>query len=137
MKVKINRYLAEVARLKKTPHEIALGFAIGVFIGILPTPGFNILFGMLVIFIFKNVNKLALFGGMAVFNPLTSSYFIYLSFLIGSKIVKPLAPRDALYPFITQFLHTSLMVLVGSLIIGFVLSIISYYVVKAIVKKMK
>jgi len=134
IKIRLSKYFREVSRLKKTPHEIALGFSIGVFIGILPTPGFNILIGMLIILIYKNVNKLTLFGGMALFNPITIPPIVYFSNKLGRMFVKPLDPSDPLYTILREFLHTSLRILVGALIIASVVSIISYFVMKKFVK---
>lgn len=42
-KEKIMHHFHEALRIKKSPHSIALGFGIGTFIGILPTPGFGVL----------------------------------------------------------------------------------------------
>jgi uncharacterized protein len=135
IKRKVKQYFYEVARLKKTPHEIALGFAIGVFVGILPTPGFNLLIGMLIILLYKNVNKLSLFGGMALFNPLTTPPIVYLSNKLGKLIVKPLNPSDPLYTLVREILHTTLRVLVGAILIALVVSGISYVAMKIIVKR--
>ena len=41
IKDRIKHHFAEVIRLKTSGHAIALGFAVGSFISILPTPGFS------------------------------------------------------------------------------------------------
>jgi len=135
IKKRVIEYFEEVVRLKKTPHEIALGFALGVFIGILPTPGFNILIGLGLIFIFKKLNKIALFAGMAIFNPIVSAPVIYFSHRIGGLFIPPLVPTDTPYGFLVEFLHTSARVLGGSIVVGLVVSIIIYHIVKRITKR--
>jgi len=50
--------LREFVGIKKSAHSIALGFAIGTFIGIMPTPGFGVLFALLVVLFYKEVNKI-------------------------------------------------------------------------------
>jgi len=134
---KIKKYFKEVLEIKKTPHEIALGFAVGVFIGILPTPGINILLGILTIFIFKHLNKIALFGGIAIFNPLTTVPIIYYAHRLGGLIVTPLRPTSTLYPFVREFLNLSIRIIVGTLILGPIIATICYFIVKKIVTKIQ
>lgn len=44
---KIKEHFQEIIRTKPSPHAIALGFTIGTFISILPTPGLNFALGLL------------------------------------------------------------------------------------------
>ena len=49
-----------------SPNEIALGVAIGVFIGITPLYGFHIIMATISAFTIKRVNKVAIFLGMNI-----------------------------------------------------------------------
>ena len=128
-------YLEEVIRLKKTPEEIALGFAVGVFIGILPTPGFNVLLGLLTIFIWKKLNKFMLFAGMVLFNPFVSAPIIYFSHRVGGLLLPPVFPPDTFYGHLVQVLHTSARILAGSVIVGLIAAFISYFIIKKLAKR--
>ncbi|MDP3917483.1 MAG: DUF2062 domain-containing protein [Nanoarchaeota archaeon] len=134
---RIKKYFKEVLEIKKTPHEIALGFAVGTFIGILPTPGINIILALIIIFIFKHLNKIAIFGGIAIFNPVTTTPLIYYAHRIGGLIVTPLRPTDKLYPLIREFLDLSIRIIVGTLILAPIIAAISYFIVKKIVIKVQ
>jgi uncharacterized protein len=136
-KEKIKHHFHEVIRTKKSPHSIALGFAIGTFIGILPTPGLNILFGLIIILIFEKVNKFTLFFAIFFWNTLTLAPVHYLSFKIGvllfgsAQVVKSdFVMLDFLYTFARRYL-------VGNLILAVTLSIASYFIVKITVNKMR
>ena len=50
---KIREHFSEVIKIKRSPHSIALGFAVGTFLAILPTPGFSILLGLLIVLIYQ------------------------------------------------------------------------------------
>ena len=71
-------------------HEIALGFTVGTAISILPTPGFNLLLGALFIAVYPRVNKLAVFGAMAVYNPVFMIPFYWASYQLGALFSEPI-----------------------------------------------
>ena len=79
----LKHHFHEIVKIKKSPQEIALGFAIGSFIVLLPTPGFSILIGLLIMLLFTRINKFSLFAAMAVWNPLTLVPIYWLSYRIG------------------------------------------------------
>lgn len=129
---KLKHHFLEVIRIKKSPHSIAMGFAIGTFISILPTPGINILLALLVALIYRNVNKFALFGAILFWNPLTmiliylASYRIGDFFFVGSPIVKyDIVFLDQIYNFTRRYL-------VGSILLAVTISAASYMLVRLI-----
>lgn len=136
---KINRlfkkHMDEVMKTKTSPHSIALGFAIGVLIAILPTPGFSVLLGVLIVLIFKDISKYSLFIALAIFNPIFMIPFYILSYYIGNLlfstepvIVFNVVFWDAVYNYTRRYL-------VGNVIVAVVTSFVSYFVVKYVVKK--
>jgi len=69
---------------RKSRTILALvGFAIGMFFGILPTFGVGGIFAIIFAQIFK-ASKIAALIGTFFTNPLTSPFFLSLSILIGS-----------------------------------------------------
>lgn len=72
-----------------TPHQVAASFAIGTFICMLPTLGLG--FGVFVIlsFIFRSLNKLALFSTGVIFNPALKSGVWVVSLAIGFVVLGP------------------------------------------------
>ncbi|MDD3175962.1 MAG: DUF2062 domain-containing protein [Candidatus Nanoarchaeia archaeon] len=124
---KIKNYLEEIIKIKQTPHSIASGFAIGTFISTMPTPGLNILLGVLISYFSKTINKLALFGGILFWNPLLTPITYSLAFKIGQFI---LDEHILFEPTIYQlFFHYSKTFLLGITILALITSIVSYLVV--------
>lgn len=86
IKEKVKEYFSEVMKVHTSPHEVAMGFAVGVFIGVFPTPGINIILGLIAA-AFLKVNKVAIFAGIALNNPLTTPVIYTISYKIGQLIV--------------------------------------------------
>ena len=87
-KEKLRHHFHEIHKPEISEHSIALGFAIGTFIGILlPVPVFSIPAALLVILVNKKISKLALFGAIILFwNFLTLTPVYLLSYEIGKLL---------------------------------------------------
>ena len=72
-----------------TPHQIALSFAIGTFITMLPTWGVGVLVFFVLIRVFDWINKIALFASVLVFNPVVKWGVYGLSFALGFALLGP------------------------------------------------
>lgn len=116
------------------PHAIALGFAIGTCIGILPTGGFGILVALFIMLFFKSLNKIAVFAGLAIWNPLTMIPVYYLSYGIGNWILG-VGDNEVINTSITnvrtQMLKSAFefseKYLVGNIILAVTISLASYF----------
>jgi uncharacterized protein len=127
---KIRKHFQEVITTKISPHTIGLGFALGTFISILPTPGFNILLGFFVLLIFKKINKFSLFAGILFWNPLTAIPIYYVSYHIGdfffgssAVVVYELNLLGQIYLYARRFL-------IGNMILALIISSISYFILR-------
>jgi len=134
IKEKIKKHFHEIMKVKHSDHSIALGFAIGTFISILPTPGLSILLGLLVVLIFKKVNKFSLFIGLIVWNTFTLIPIYWMSYKIGDllfgsvPVVKyNIVLLDNIYNFSRRFI-------VGNFILALIISPLSYFITKKLVK---
>jgi len=129
---RIKEYLSEVIRIKTSPHSIALGFAIGTFIAILPTLGFTYLIATIVILVYAKESKIALFGALLLWNPFVLFPIYTLSYRLGDFI---LSGSPAIYPLqgIGQFRYTTLRFLIGNFIIAMLFSVTSYFILRKIV----
>ncbi len=76
----------KMLRLSDPPEKIALGAAIGVFMGIFPTFGVGTLLALLLAAMTR-ANKAAAVLGSLVMNPLTTPFFWTLSVLTGSVLM--------------------------------------------------
>lgn len=134
-KNKMHKYFQEIMSIKKSPHSIALGFAIGTGIAVLPTPGIGIFAGLLVIFLFKKVNKISLFGAMLIFNPLILAPIYYLSYQLGNWLLGNAPKQEFEVSLYNIVYHLSGRFLMGNIIISVVISFASYFLVKYIAQK--
>jgi uncharacterized protein (DUF2062 family) len=66
-----------------TPHQVATSFAVGTFICMLPTLGVGLAFFVVLSFVFRSMNKLALFASAVIFNPFLKTGVWVISLAIG------------------------------------------------------
>ncbi len=83
LKLNIVRFL----RLRGTPDEIAKGLALGIFIGMTPTFGMQMLIAVVFAFLLKE-NKLAAALGVWITNPLTAPFIYALEYESGRLLLR-------------------------------------------------
>ncbi|MBS3137646.1 DUF2062 domain-containing protein [Candidatus Woesearchaeota archaeon] len=130
-------WYAQVAEVKTQPYEIAFGLALGLFLGILPTLGFHILLALLIIAIFR-INKVALFIGLALTNPLVTPVIYSASLKIGGLILN--TPNiEVSFNLITwgYIKHYIKPFLIGNIILATAAGLISYAITYYFVKYYK
>ena len=133
-KTKFQKWIKDVIEAKTKPHEIALGFALGLFIGILPTPAIGVFLCLLMIFLFK-VNKISIFAGFALINPATLPLVLAGVLWIGTGITGAKVRTNVNVFSRTEIQHMIKPLIIGDLILAFSTAIIAYIVVYFIFKK--
>ncbi|MDQ3535656.1 MAG: DUF2062 domain-containing protein [Bacteroidota bacterium] len=126
---KVKRFLVEITTSKVSTHNLALGFAIGTFIAILPTPGFGVLISIFLIYSFKKINATSILFPFAVWNPLVLAPLYILSYKIGDLLFAAKATIESDYTFFYKFIYFCQTYLVGNVIVAVLFSIISYFVI--------
>jgi uncharacterized protein (DUF2062 family) len=81
--LKIEHTIIHLLTLNHTPHGIALGVALGVFIAITPTYGFHTLLVILAAFLIPKANKIAIFLGTNISLPPTVPFITWGGYEIG------------------------------------------------------
>lgn len=132
----IKNHFKEIAKLKKSPLSIATGAAVGTFISILPTPFMNIFIGLIIILLFKKINKFSLFGSMLFWNPLTLVPIYYYSYKIGDYIFDSSPVLKIEFNLVEQVFNFSRRFLVGNIIIAIIISILTFLLIFFISKKL-
>jgi len=134
---KTEQYIERVIEIKHSPGAIAAGFAIGTFIGILPTPGLNILIGFLVMLLVPRISKIALFAAIIIWNPFVAAPTYWLSYKIGAYLFagEPLVKYNL--DILNKAYEFSRRFLVGNIIVASALSASSYFLVKWIATEYK
>ncbi len=113
-----------------TPREIALSFAVGTFITMLPTFGLGLVVFVVLGRLFGWVNKIALFASVLVFNPAVKWGVYAASFALGFVLLGPVAGfavGDT--PSLGDGSEIVLRLLIGNAILAVVATGLSYVVV--------
>ncbi len=134
---KIIKKFNSIIDIKDSPHSIALGFAIGTFINFLPTPGLNIILCFLVVLFYDKVNKYSLFSTILIWNPFVMAPVYFGSYALGDVLFgsAPIVKYNTLI--MNTLYEFSRRYLVGNLIIAMTATVIAYFLVKFIVKKVQ
>ena len=128
-----------------SPHSIAMGMAIGLFWGIGPTFGFQLIPALLISLKFR-YNKLMTILGVFASNPLTILPIYLFNFWIGSIILNHWGSTEVSeFKFFLEHLswdaimklgkYNLITFFVGSYVVATVIAIIAYFVTKKIVIK--
>jgi uncharacterized protein (DUF2062 family) len=114
-------------------HQIALGFAIGAFIGVFPTfgLGFFVIAAMAVVIRF---NVPAAVIGTAVANPFLGPFWMFLSYQVGKAVMSAIpGDEDALVKqsgLFTVFLDKGTDYLIGNTLVSAAAAVVGYIVVR-------
>ncbi|MFH1510134.1 MAG: DUF2062 domain-containing protein [Candidatus Woesearchaeota archaeon] len=109
-------------------HSIALGFAVGTFVNIV-VPGVSFLIAVIVMFLYKPINKLSLFIALALWNPVTLVPVYFLSYNLSNIFFGPLPAMSIDFFTFSSFFHLSRTLFLGNLLIGGIISVVSYFAV--------
>lgn len=132
---KLKKYFHDVIKIKTSPHSIAFGFALGSFIAILPTPGFSVLVGLVLIFLFKSISKLSMFVSFAFWNPIFQIPIYLLSWRIGNFMFRNESVESYSFVLLDQFFYYTRRYLIGNFIIAVAISVSSYYIIRFAAEK--
>jgi hypothetical protein len=127
---RIHDYFHRIKHLEGNPHEVALGLAIGVYIGITPTIPFHTLLALFLSFVLKG-SKVAAALGVWISNPITIPVFYFLSFKIGTWILHISMPIHGKPLSLIELIHTGVTLtaaaVFGGLILGILPGIATYW----------
>ena len=128
---KIKHHFVEVAKIRKSPHSIALGFSVGTFISIALPPGLHLVPAILAILIYEKLSKLSLIASIFFWNPFTLAPVYILSYQIGDFILGGVPIPDYTLTFWQQIFYFSRRFMAGGLVVASVTSVVSYFLIKA------
>lgn len=130
---KIKNLFKRVLWIQDSPEKIALGLAIGIFWGIMPTFGFAILFSLPTALLLKG-NRLTSILGTFVANPFTVPFIYPSGYKVGQLILKttPLPFSWEIFS-LESLLNVGKSLLIGSIFLAFGLAILAYFLVLKII----
>lgn len=126
-----------IMRLGATPHCIAMGLALGIFVGFMPIVPFQTVVVLTLAFIFKG-NKIAAALGTWISNPIDLPFFYYGLYLVGKWVLPINGPGfDPKHLEMSQLIASGwglfAMMLTGGLILGIPAAIITYFAARRMV----
>ncbi len=123
-------------KIRGNPREIALGFALGIFVGMSPYMGMHMVISVFFAALFK-WNKISAAIGAWISNPATAPFIYSITYFIGSKVVKAKSGVDlldedmgikTLLELITHTPKFFMILTIGGAILGIPVAIISYFI---------
>ncbi|PIP36256.1 MAG: DUF2062 domain-containing protein [Desulfobacterales bacterium CG07_land_8_20_14_0_80_52_14] len=134
---RIRDFILKAKRLEGDPHFIALGLAIGVFVGFTPTIPFHTVLAVALAFLFKG-SKAAAAIGVWFSNPVTIPLFYFLSFRTGTFLFS-ISPFDAhprtVLELIKMGADLTIAMLVGGVILGILPGVAAYFVTRRLIRR--
>ena len=127
-------------KIRGTPREISLGFALGLFIGFSPTMGFQMLIGAILASLLK-WSKLAAVIAVQITNVVTAPFIYGGTYLLGAKILGIETPLrltkdlgfEQLISLLRQAPEILLAMTLGGFILGIPAAVIGYLIAFRIV----
>ena len=123
--------LVRFVRMRGSPEEIAKGVALGIFIGMTPTFGFQMAIALFFATLLRE-NRLAAVLGVWVTNPVTAPVIYGIQYEMGRILLK--LPRVSLPQEFTWSAYTNLgwdimyPLWVGGVVSGIILGALSYFI---------
>jgi uncharacterized protein (DUF2062 family) len=132
--------LVKFVRLRGLPEEIAKGVALGIFIGMTPTFGFQMAIALFFAYLLKE-NRLAAILGVWVTNPATAPFIYAIEYEIGRILLG--LPRAKLPAEFSWGAYADLgwnimyPMWIGGLVAGVILGALSYFITLRLVPIVK
>jgi uncharacterized protein (DUF2062 family) len=120
-----------LAKEKSSVNEIATGAALGAFTGVFPSFGLGFL-TVLFLYRFLKFNILAAASGSLISNPLTSPFFMLLSFEIGELILDT-EVRFNMHDWSANLKEAGYSIFIGAIVVSSFFSFATYFVTRYVV----
>lgn len=127
--------------IKGTPHQIAIGLALGLFIGFTPTMGFQIILAVFIAALLK-WNKISAAIGVQITNPITAPAIYGFTYFIGAKLMglqkvfvwKEAFDSSKIIEMLEKMPQIFTALTIGGILIGIPVAAAGYYICFALVE---
>ena len=129
-------------KIRGTPREISLGFALGIFVAMSPTMGFQMAIAIPIAAMLK-WNKIAAAMAVWVSNPLTAPFIYGPTYFVGAKLLgmslglnaADAASRSTMLAFAEKAPEIFGAMTLGGVVLGLPLAVVSYFIAFYAVQK--
>ncbi|SMC24437.1 hypothetical protein SAMN02746041_01995 [Desulfacinum hydrothermale DSM 13146] len=134
MNEKLRRFSDRFVRIHGDPHEIALGFSLGIFVGLSPTLGVQMVLAALLAALL-GWNKIAAAAGVWITNPFTAPFIYPFTYWVGARLLSlgksahqgtALQAKGFLYV-LEKMPHVLGAMTVGGIVVGLPLAVLGYW----------
>lgn len=125
-------YIIRFSSKGLSPSKIAFGIALGNFIAFIPIIGVHTVIALGLAYIMR-LNPLIVFLGTQISNPLSFPFQLFISAEAGSLILKGRFVEIKFSRNLNYLDHYIMPILVGSLVLGIITSILSYFLIKKLI----
>jgi uncharacterized protein len=133
---KIKNYVINFTKKGLTPHEIAMGLALGVLIAFVPVMGTHTILAIGLASLLR-LSPLIVLVGTQVSNPLSYPFQLFLCAEVGNLILRGSFLEITFSKNLNYLSHYLWPIIVGSVVLGILASGISYVVIKFFLNKRK
>jgi uncharacterized protein (DUF2062 family) len=133
MKKRIRYFHDKFISLKGEPKAIAMGMAIGVFVGVTPTIPFHTALLVVIAVLFKRNVTAAYLGSWVISNPITIPVFYFTQYELGRYLLG-IAPTDfnlaglSLQHIVSIGWHIAIPLLLGGIIMAPLFAVPAYFI---------
>jgi len=129
-------------KIRGEPREIALGFALGLFVGITPTMGVQTIIAVFFAALFK-WTKISAAIGVWISNPLTAPVIYSITYLFGAGIMglknsfrlSDLQGITAVVEIFKKAPEIFVALTIGGIVLGFPIAVLGYYLSYATIQR--
>jgi uncharacterized protein (DUF2062 family) len=129
-------------KIRGEAREIALGFALGLFVGITPTMGIQMIIAVFFAALFK-WNKISAAIGVWISNPLTAPVIYSITYLLGAGILglknsfrlSDLQGITAVVEILKKAPEILVALVIGGIVLGFPIAVLGYYLSYAAIRR--
>ena len=139
-KQRVRQLGVRILSLQGKPHYIAMGMAIGVFVGVTPTIPLHTVIAVALAFVLKGSKPAAIIG-VWVGNPLTIPFFYLGSYKIGVLLLGKSIPFDLKYESVSELmklgLDATLAMIAGGVVLGVVPGVAAYFITRKVFRAIR
>jgi uncharacterized protein (DUF2062 family) len=130
----VKDYIIRFNKKGLSPTQIASAVALGNFIGFIPIIGTHTITAIGLAYIFR-LNPLIVLTGTLISNPISFPFQLFISAEIGNLILNGSFLEIAFSQETNYLNHYILPIIIGSIVLGIVVSGLSYTLIKYFLKK--
>jgi hypothetical protein len=131
---KLKNYIISLAKKGLTPHEIAVGLAVGILVAFVPVFGTHTIIALGLASLLR-LSPLVVLLGTQISNPVTYPFQLFICAEAGNLILRGHLLEIKLSGDVNLLSHYLWPIIVGSIVLGILFAGIAYVITKFFIKR--